>query len=113
MGPFLGTAHKRLRSNPAFAEEVRHLVRALVEFPVGESLPLEHDGDSIGSAVHLLLEQFVRAHGREVHAGVIPRVQDLVPFALGQGLGLARWLSVGFGYRDQAIISFITSFAPA
>jgi hypothetical protein len=57
----------------------------LVELAIGELLPLEHDGDSIGSALHLPLEQFVRANSREVHPGVIPRVQNLVPFALGQG----------------------------
>jgi hypothetical protein len=60
------------------AQEVRDLVRALVELPVGESPSLEDNGDRVWVALHLLLEQLVHAHIRKLHTRVIPSVQNLV-----------------------------------
>ena len=57
------------------------LVGARVEFPISESLILEHNGQGIGGAHDLLVEQPMEAPGFGVaDASVIPRHQDLTPF---------------------------------
>src|SRR2546428_810965 len=57
------------------------LVGPRVEFPITKSLILEHNGQGIGGAHDLLVEQLMEAPGFGVAAAsIIPRHQDLMPF---------------------------------
>ena len=66
---------------PKLAEVVTELVGPHVEFPIAESLILEHHGHGIGSTHDLLVEQCMEAPGfGATNSSLVPRDQDLVLF---------------------------------
>ena len=73
-------------SGPAAAgdEGVGELVGAAVELAIGEGLALELDGDAVGGALHLGLDELVQAGVERVRRlGAVPVDQELL--ALGRG----------------------------
>ena len=78
--------HQHIRPHPHSPQTMRELVRATVEFAIGQRLLLEHHGHLIGSSPGLLFDQVVQTHILlGIHRGrVVPFHQQLMALRLGQ-----------------------------
>ena len=90
------------------AQKVGDLVCALVEIPVRKLALPAHNGDGIGTAVGLRLEQLMHADRRKFRAGVVPPVKQSLAFGFVQ-----TRIRPGAIQSDHAMISFKISFVPA
>ena len=78
-------AHQHPGARPALHQHVRELVGAAVELAIGERLALELDGDALGGALHLGLDQLVQAGVERVRRlRAVPLAHDLLALRRGE-----------------------------
>ena len=94
-------AYQNVRPNTTLPKIIRHLVGALVQFPVGQSALFKNNGNGFRVQGHLLFEQLVHTALREFRTGSVPFVQNLSEFALGEHRQLSDALMLIEGDRCQ------------